>query len=253
MKALKISSLAVAVMLFVAACGGKKETVETGDAQDVQASTGTELSVDNGASSVMWKGYKGLGSGIAYSHVGTVDVAEGMVTVKDGALEGGKITIDLKTIQVTDEGMPEEKKAGLAGHLLTSDFFGVYTLEGEAITDTVEANAIATFEITSIADYTAPAEPSEEEWATANPTHNVTGNLTIKGITKSITFPAHVEVSEGTVKAAAKFFIDRQKWNVSFMSGDSGMIEAGKDQYIMDEMGIGFDITAKAPMASAAE
>lgn len=249
MKLLKNSLLVAAIAMVAVACGkNDRETVDTGDAQDVSAMEGTSLDVADGTQ-IMWKGFKGLGEAVIYSHQGTVNMTEGSVTVNDGALVGGKFTFDLMTLDVTDdpEQFPEEKQAGLAGHLLTTDFFGVFTTnENHEIVDTTEANATITFEITGVSEYTAPAEGEGEknEWSTAAPTHNVTGNLTIKGISKSITFPAHVEVAEGSVSASAKFFIDRQKWNITFMAGDAGVVEAGKDQFIKNEMGIGFDFTA---------
>jgi len=48
---------------------------------------------------------------------------------------------------------------------------------------------------------------------------NVTGNLTIKGITHEITFPAKMEVKGGIVNANGKLTIDRAKWDVRYGSG----------------------------------
>lgn len=248
MKALKLTSLLAAVVLLAASCGGKKETVQADDAQEVQESTGTELMVDATGSEIMWVGYKGLGSAINYSHQGTIDVTAGSLTVSDGNLTGGNFDFDLKTIVCTDEGLEDEKKASLTGHLLNSDFFGVYeTDEDNNIIATHEENAKVSFVITGASAFNGTA--SEDEWSTSNPTHNVTGNLTIKGITKSITFPAHVVISEGSVSASAKFYINRQEWGMSFMAGDADLIDQGKEEFIKDEMGIGLNITAKAAMA----
>ncbi|HAA15562.1 MAG TPA: YceI family protein [Cytophagales bacterium] len=258
MKVLKISSMLVAVALLVASCGGgaEKETVEANDAQEVQASTGTDMMIDDGASAVMWVGFKDLAGAFKYSHQGTVAVSGGNVTVKDGALEGGKVMMNLAQIECTDEDLDDEGKGKLVGHLQSADFFDVMSYDEEGNGTVNEANATATFEITGVAVYEAPAttegeEGEADEWMTANPTHNLTGNLTLRGTTKSITIPAHVEIAEGGVKASAKFYIDRTQWGVTYGAGSADIIAAAKDDYIRDEMGIGFDIVAKPAMAEA--
>lgn len=255
MKVLKISSMLVAVALLAASCGGsgEKETVEANDAQEVQASTGTDMMIDNGGSTVMWVGFKDLAGAFQYSHQGTVAVSGGNVTVKEGSLEGGKIMMDLQKIECTDEGMDDEKKGQLVGHLMSPDFFAVVNMDAEGnVTGVNEANATATFEITGVAPYSATAGTEEgDDWMTASPTHSLTGNLTLRGTTKSITIPAHVEIGDGGVKASAKFYIDRTEWGVTFMEGSADIIAQAKDQYIRNEMGIGFEIVAKPAMADA--
>ena len=82
----------------------------------------------------------------------------------------------------------------LLGHLKSEDFFGV------------EKNPITKFDITKI-DYTTPKNA------------NITGNLTIKGITNSITFPATVSVKGKTFTAEAKqVIIDRTKFDIRYGS-----------------------------------
>jgi len=87
---------------------------------------------------------------------------------------------------------------------------------------------------------------------TANPTHSLTGNLTLRGTTKSITVPANVSITDGEVKASAKFYIDRTQWGITYAAGTADIIAQAKDDYIRDEMGIGFEIVAKPAMADAA-
>jgi len=48
---------------------------------------------------------------------------------------------------------------------------------------------------------------------------NITGNLTIKGITHAVTFPAKVEVKREIVNANGKVIIDRTLWDVHYRSG----------------------------------
>ena len=78
MKVLKISALAVAVAMMAVACGGgEKSTVETTDAQEVQAASGADIAVNTAASSVEWVGYKDLAGAFQYQHTGTINISEG--------------------------------------------------------------------------------------------------------------------------------------------------------------------------------
>jgi polyisoprenoid-binding protein YceI len=59
--------------------------------------------------------------------------------------------------------------------------------------------------------------------APAQLTHSITGNLTLKEVTKTITFPAKVELKDGQLTAEANFNIDRTVWNMNYRAeGDLG-------------------------------
>ncbi|MCB9591436.1 MAG: YceI family protein [Sandaracinaceae bacterium] len=103
----------------------------------------------------------------------------------------------------------------LTNHLRTDDFFDV------------ERFPTARFETTAFA---AAPEGSE------NATHLVTGHLTIRGVTQTITFPVRVDVSDSEVHAQAQFAIDRQRWGISYR----GM----EDDLINDQVVIRFDVHA---------
>lgn len=204
-----------------AACGGPAgEEVTSSDAADAAAGS-TELlasavyAVDTTASTINWEGAK-----IAYSHVGTAPVTDGKLMVADGKLVGGKFTIDLRRIANSD--IPEaEKKAKLVGHLQSADFFDVATYP------------TADFEITQI----QPATGEDRN-------HEITGNLMMKGQTRSITIPAMVSMEGDMIKAVTpKFTINRTEWGVNYNnSGIAGII---KDDIINDEIGLEIMLTAK--------
>src|SRR5690606_7960212 len=70
----------------------------------------------------------------------------------------------------------------------------------------------------------------------------VTGNLTIKGITHPVTFPAKINVENGIVKMNGKLVIDRTQWNVRYNSGKFYDILA--DETISDDIEFHINIVA---------
>lgn len=85
----------------------------------------------------------------------------------------------MTTITVTD--LEGGMKGKLEGHLKSDDFFSV------------EKNPTATFIMTSVAPL-ADVKAGE-------PNFNVTGKLTIKGITNDVTFPAMIRFEGNTMTA----------------------------------------------------
>jgi hypothetical protein len=52
------------------------------------------------------------------------------------------------------------------------------------------------------------------------PNGHVTGNLTIRDVTRPITFPAVISAQgDGSIKAHAAFDLDRTLWNICYGSG----------------------------------
>ena len=180
----------------------------TTDAKEVtDAAAGEALNVDVAASKVAW-----IGTKVTANHSGTLPVKSGQVNVAGGAIAGGKFTLDMTGIAVTgpagsDAGMNEKLK----GHLTSPDFFDVANYP-EAV-----------FEITAVTPFTEtvtePEDPNQaaiSEYKVSNPTHKVSGNLTLKNITKNIEFPAKITVTDGAVDAIAKFNIDRTQWEITY-------------------------------------
>jgi polyisoprenoid-binding protein YceI len=203
----KLAFMAV-LGLFVASCNSDKAAeATTGEAQEVTANgAGETVALDSG-STVAWRGFKTY---VQSEHLGTVNVQEGTFEVADGKLVGGTITIDMNSITCTD--LENEGKRGyLEGHLKSQDFFFV------------DSFPTAVFEIVEVLD------PSE-----ATKYSTVTGNLTLRGTTNSITFPADVVVVEEGVKfMAPTFSIDRTLWGAKFHDRDDATIaESLKDDLI---------------------
>ncbi|MFH6772137.1 YceI family protein [Gaetbulibacter aestuarii] len=154
------------------------------------------------ASQVIWKGYKVTGS-----HEGTIAIEEGTLTFDNDKLVGGEFVIDMTTIANTD--LEGDYKSKLEGHLKSDDFFGV------------ESHPTASLVFTEVT-------PSGKN------AYDVTGDLTIKGITKPVNFTMAIYGS----KANATLKIDRSEYNVRY--GSSSFFDGLKDKVIYDE----FDLVA---------
>jgi len=74
-------------------------------------------------------------------------------------------------------------------------------------------------------------------------THDITGNLTMRGKSRSITIPATVSMDGGMLKASTpKFTIDRTQWDVSYNNG--GIAGIVKDDIINDNIGLEITLVA---------
>ena len=60
--------------------------------------------------------------------------------------------------------------------------------------------------------------------ANAEGTHTVTGNLTIRDITKAITFPATLSSKDGVFDFAAEFSINRKDFNITYKGKQDDLI-----------------------------
>ncbi|MBK7969316.1 MAG: YceI family protein [Bacteroidetes bacterium] len=170
--------------------------------------------VDAAKSKVEWYAEKVTGK-----HNGVVTIKSGEVNNDHGKLSG-TFAIDMTTITVTDlEGGMQGK---LEGHLKSDDFFAV------------EKNPTATFIMTSVAPL-ADVKAGE-------PNFNVTGKLTIKGITNDVTFPAMIRFEGNTMTAKGDVKIDRTKYDIRY--GSKTFFSDIGDKAIYDEFTIKLDIVA---------
>ena len=71
--------------------------------------------------------------------------------------------------------------------------------------------------------------------------HQVTGQLTLHGVTKTITFPATIEVSDASVTVDAEFFIKRFDFGIQY--------PGRADDLIRDEVVIKLHIVAQPEQA----
>ena len=170
------------------------------------------------SSTINWVGFNTYADG---RHNGTVAIKNGEFQIKGDELVGGSFTIDMNTIACADL-TDGESNGKLVGHLKSDDFFGV------------ETNPEAKFEIVSVT-------ANDKADTTTTASHTVTGNLTLRGVTKAITVPANIKVSNGHVQVTTpEFAIDRKQWNV--MYGSTGIEGVAKDKLIDDNILLSLDI-----------
>jgi len=175
----------------------------------------TTYQVDPDASSIGWKGEK-----IASSHQGHVGVKSGSVTVgDDGQVTGADITIDMTAMTNDDIKRPGGGDR-LVGHLKSDDFFGVTSYP------------TASFSLTGAAAATG-ADGS---------THTLTGDLTIKGQSHSVSFPGTISVADDKATASGTLTIDRTKWGIRYGSGS--FVDNLGDRAILDDITLTIAIQA---------
>jgi polyisoprenoid-binding protein YceI len=153
-------------------------------------------------SKVVWKAYKVTGS-----HQGIISIKSGHLNFNKDILTGGSFEIDMSTISVTD--LEGTSKGKLEGHLKSNDFFGV------------EKFPTSTLSFTNVTPI-------------GKNLYEVTGDITIKGKTETISFNVSVYGS----KANVSLKIDRTKFGVRY--GSTSFFDGLKDKAIYDE----FDLVA---------
>lgn len=200
---------------FVFSCkpdGAKAKTTEAGE---VAQAEGTTYTVDAATSKVLWEGTK-----IAGAHTGTINVSEGSLTFNNGKLKSGSFTMDMASLTNTD--MEDEGKGKLEGHLKSADFFDI------------AAFPTAKFDITK-----ATQLLNNE---TAN--YIINGNLTMKDVTKQVSFQAKVDNADGMINVSTPAFtINRTDWGVKY--GSSSFFDDLKDKAINDNVGLQINLAAK--------
>lgn len=164
-------------------------------------------------SNVEWWGYK-LAKTEASSHNGVVNLKSGYVIMKGNNIVGGTFSLDMNSINATD--LTGEYQTKLNNHLKNGDFFE---------TDKFPQ---ATYKITSVKKSNNKAFP-----------YLVNGNLTAKGKTNPVSFPAKISLKNGVLNMVSdKFSFDRQKFGIAYAS-------AAKDVVVKDEIDMVINITAK--------
>ena len=240
-----LNLIAVMFFSFVIACTPKTEgtDAEVSEAKEVETvATAQEYALNTNESVVTWIGSKPTGK-----HNGTIPVSTGNLAIEEGAIVGGSIDMNIMGINCEDLAEDPDSQGKLIGHLKSADFFDA------------ENFPTANFTITSVEEYSAPAEmevkeefdtefkpASASEYIVESPTHKITGNLTMRGKTLSVAFPAAVQMTDGSIAASAKFNIDRTMWGLMY-GDEADAVDKAKDKFIYNTVNVGFEVVASAP------
>ncbi len=182
------------VLLSACSDAPKADHAEATAAQETPATTTAQnYKADVAQTTIEWVGTKPAGK-----HHGVLKITDGSLAVKDGKVEGGKFTIDINSLQPQDQ--DAEGNGKLQGHLKSPDFFDASKFP------------TAEFEITSVSDVINDTS----KLIMKDATHMITGNLKLKEVTKSITFPAKITMNDPQVLADAEFNIDRTQWGLNY-------------------------------------
>lgn len=163
----------------------------------VATATAQTKKIDTSKSSINWVGKKVTGE-----HSGTVNFKDGAIVFKGKKLAGGTFTVDMTSLTSTD--LQGEYQGKLNGHLKSEDFFGT------------EKYPTATLVIKKIGAKSANV-------------YTAVADLTIKGITKPVTFDMTVNGNSAT----SSFKVDRTKYDIKYNS--ASIFSAIGDKAISDE------------------
>jgi polyisoprenoid-binding protein YceI len=166
--------------------------------------------IDTSSSNVDWFGKKVTGE-----HNGSINIKEGSLEVAGGAIKGGTVVIDMQSI-INEDIEDADYKAKLEGHLKSEDFFSV------------EKFPIAKLVLTDV-------EKSGDEYS-------FTGDLTIKGITKPVSFKGKSLADGDHVKVEGAITIDRSDYDVKY--GSSSFFDNLGDKMIYDDFTLNYVLVA---------
>jgi polyisoprenoid-binding protein YceI len=205
---MRIALIAAAAVIALAGC---KKNEEKPAPKAASAPTNTQANIDpiEGAkaypftqaeSKLSWVGRKVTGK-----HEGSFGVFGGIIELVGNDATQGRVRAEIDMSSLVTE--PEK----LVGHLKSDDFFGV------------EKFPRANFVSTAVAK--------------TETGYSVTGNLTMHGVTRALTFPATITVSDSEVTVNAEFAINRKEF---------GVVYPGKpDDLIADDVALKLEIHAK--------
>jgi polyisoprenoid-binding protein YceI len=188
-------TIIVSALLLAAACanpGADKSKAVTGSAAPVTspAAPGVKYLITPANSKIQF-----VGSKVTGSHNGSFEKFSGEIDYA-GAPEKSRVNINIETDSVLTD-TPD-----LTKHLKTPDFFDVAKFPQ------------ATFVSTEI-------KPGGDKGAS----HTITGNLSLHGVTKSITFPATIAVAPDAATVESSFTINRKDFGINYAGVADNLIK----------------------------
>lgn len=141
------------------------------------------------------------------------------VSTTDNVVTNAKVVMDMNNFTV-ENFEDQESIDKLTGHLKSDDFFKVATYP------------VSTFELATI-------DSQEGDYNS-----RISGNLTILGVTKSISFNANVLISDASVSVKSEdFVVNRTDWGLTYNTEGTEGVPA--DYLISNDIGFTIDVTVK--------
>lgn len=184
----------------------EKEAAAKETEEKVAAGEAKSFDIDVEKSKIGFRGEKVTGG-----HDGSFKDFSGKVTMEGETAKSLEFTVKMDSVESDNE--------KLTGHLKTDDFFAV------------DKHPEAMFKSTKIS----------EKGGDDGSTHEIEGELTMRGVTKVITFPAKVIVSDAEARGTADFTINRKDFEI--------MYEGMKDDLIKDDVALKLELVF--PMTAA--
>jgi len=211
---LKVSGLA-ATLIFAVSCKENPNEVDAMDAETeaMASDAAVTYTVDTANSTIEWTGSK-----VGGQHNGIIGLADGKIQVNGETVESGEFTIDMTSIKVLDI-TEDEGAASLKSHL-----------EG-----TVDGKQTDFFN--------TPEYPTSTFVVTGLNGNTLEGNLTLKEITKNVSFPVTVTYDgDQMMLTSEEFTIDRTDWGITY--GSATLADTVKDKAISDDMVLKVNLVA---------
>ena len=189
-----IATVVLSGLVLLTACGNpaaNKSQAVTGEAAQVSPQTvsGQKYSITPENSKIEW-----VGSKVTGSHNGSFQKFTGQVDYS-GNPETSRVQIAIDSSSIT----ADDPK--LTEHLKTADFFDVAKFP--------QANFVST-----------AIKPGGDKGAT----HTVTGNLTMHGVTKAVTFPATIAATPDAITVDSTFAINRKDFGINYAGAADNLI-----------------------------
>ncbi len=197
----KIILLSVVFIAILGSCSNNGKKAETGEAKKVIKKNNSNSNNYNKIKSGSVVKWRASHLGGTNKRFGNVFLKSAEVSVNKNQIANAKILIDMNSLTVESFPTGSDEKRDLTKHLKSGDFFDV------------QKYPVSKFELTGIkkisGDYNS----------------ELTGNLTIKDITKSISFKANVNVDDDAISIKSEdFSVDRTDWNLKYhMKGSPGI------------------------------
>jgi polyisoprenoid-binding protein YceI len=198
------------ISFILLSCSGlpkaDKAVLGTTSEKTVSEERGEKVMLDTAASFIRFMGHS-----VGHSHAGRFKMKEGLIYVQEEHIMGGSFLIDIASMEMEEKSSAVQQK--LRPHLLSGDFFDV------------QKYPEARFDIVKVEGYKGSSVRG------AN--YMISGNLTMKGVTRAISFPANIQFKEGVVTGKANFNINRSWWNMSY-----GSDKSLGNKFISDEVNV---------------